>query len=278
MDRLFVGRKIVISLFNLVLLSVFSSCANYTLQSDWKNREITVDGTSNGWNGVLVQPGKEDFRYGIVNDTDNLYLCLSVSNGELKRRVMMQGLVLYFETSGPDAHSFSIRYPIGVQEQLNNIRKRLSDIDEDLRKAVFDNRLSEMDIDTNGSRKTDRRSVKVSTDPEIKMTEDRDSLFYVLKLPLARGSNSTVYLGCKPGDMVRMRLEIPEVAMDPSVRRTNKNTSDGESGGDMPGNRSGNMSGGGHNKMRQKSGSSGDMMDGVQIGIDLQLAVLSTNR
>jgi hypothetical protein len=83
------------------------------LDSHWRDRNIVIDGDNGDWAGPL-QPIAEQHPIlaAAANDGEFLYLVLSTSDAAVRRQILRQGLILWFDPSGGDKKHFGLKFPV----------------------------------------------------------------------------------------------------------------------------------------------------------------------
>jgi len=90
-----------------VLLAIFvlglAGCSyykNYKLDSRPLAKAITIDGKSDDWHGNLYYSEDGQFNMGFLNDQDNLYVCLVVTDRFKRAQIVSRGLTVWFDPKG----------------------------------------------------------------------------------------------------------------------------------------------------------------------------------
>jgi RNA polymerase subunit RPABC4/transcription elongation factor Spt4 len=58
----------------IVVLSLFSGCKSTRFASQWRDRDIIIDGSTSEWAGLIQYPEDSKVGIGVVNDDVYLYL------------------------------------------------------------------------------------------------------------------------------------------------------------------------------------------------------------
>ena len=106
-------KFLLFGVLGLILCLVFVSCENYQSISQWKDKNLVVDGQSGDWLNALTYVEEFNISVGIVHDRDFLYLCAVVENPLVRMRVMRQGLTVWFDPDGGRKKTLGIRFPLG---------------------------------------------------------------------------------------------------------------------------------------------------------------------
>ncbi len=109
MIRLF---RVAFVLPALLLAAVSAAHGKVSLESNWLDREITIDGAMADWQGAMTQV-REGVLVGLFNDEHFLYLCVQSKDFDTSRRAMVLGLMLHLDPKG--GKKLVIQYPIGIQ-------------------------------------------------------------------------------------------------------------------------------------------------------------------
>lgn len=107
------GRYLAFFAIVLLLGPAFADDQN-KIASQWREIEITIDGSSAEWSNSLSYLEKEKLSFGMKNDTSHLYLCLKF-DPQIRRQALMFGFTIWFDPAGKNNKTFGIRFPIGMQ-------------------------------------------------------------------------------------------------------------------------------------------------------------------
>src|SRR5512132_1173632 len=73
------------------------------IESHWRDHEIAIDGDNGDWAGPLAAvDDKHPVTAGAANDGRFLFLVLSTSDAVMRRQIMRQGLIVWFDPAGGD--------------------------------------------------------------------------------------------------------------------------------------------------------------------------------
>jgi hypothetical protein len=256
-----------IILLSLLYLSVLiSGCNNIEFISNWRDREINIDGYDTEWHGSLLSLEKGKMALGICNDKEYLYICSVVSDREIKRQTMRLGLTVWFDADGGADKSFGINFPIGMQgERLPMIERRESggSFDEE---QLFQQMTGEMEII--GPEKDERfKTLAPGTNGiEARLSHSDGRLVYELKIPLAINAQHSYAIKTYTGKEIGIGLEVTAPNMDKIKERKGKNGMPGRGGTPPVG-----MQGGGE---RPRGGSS--MQETLKLWATVKLASAAT--
>ena len=83
-------------LLAVVLVGVLvAGCGSEEVVSVSLDREITVDGDSDDWQGILRFNEDANLSYGLANDDRSMYIVLVVGDRAVRRQIMLAGLFIY---------------------------------------------------------------------------------------------------------------------------------------------------------------------------------------
>jgi hypothetical protein len=107
------------------LILLVSGCNSYELESDWQDREITIDGDDEEWDESRFQIEKEGIVAAAMNDAEFLYICIYPSDRQLSSKIMRQGLTLWLNTEGNKSKDLGVHFPLqnsetGFKKEANN--------------------------------------------------------------------------------------------------------------------------------------------------------------
>lgn len=109
-------RSFFVSLAFIFAITQLAGCKNLELNSHWRDREVTVDGINSEWENSTIYIEDEKILVGVMNDQDFLYISLITGSPALRRQMMGQGFIIWFDPEGGKKKVFGIQYPLGLQE------------------------------------------------------------------------------------------------------------------------------------------------------------------
>lgn len=99
------------------LVLALAACGTIDIASGWRTVEIAVDGRSGDWGGHLRIVEKTPYAIGVLNDGENLFVCLrgdaEAGSGGFER----SGLTVWIDPTGAKQKYLGIRFPIGMDMQ-----------------------------------------------------------------------------------------------------------------------------------------------------------------
>ena len=250
-----------------LLAFLLGGCGGLTLDSNWRDREINVDGIHDEWEGGLTSIEKEHVSVGLLNDDDYVYICLVTRDGDIRRRVIQSGLTLWFDPDGGKDKTFGIRYPLGMIEMGWRMRGRGEERDDETLRENFAESLREIEI--LGPDKDDRRRLNVAgvTGIEIRLRISNEMLVYEAKVPLIQSDQHPFAIGAESGELIGVGLETAK--FDRKAMR--ERMAGGPGGGRRPG---GGMGGGGRGGMGggRRGGGRPQIPEQFKVWASVQLA------
>ena len=223
--------------------------------SQWRDRDVVIDGNNSEWAGPL-QPLEENHPMvmAAMNDGQSLYVVLSASDATVRRQIMRQGLVVWFDPSGGDKKHFGVKFPVGLLPEeaagrgRGGFRRGPGGGRPPDEPGAGDRPQSDQPEPTNrleiyGPQKDDAHSFVSDMAPgiSVKIGQVEGYLVYELKVPLARTGDTPYAIEAKPGALIGFGIETPKIER-PSRERGGGMGGFGGRGGGMGG-RGGGMGG-----------------------------------
>jgi hypothetical protein len=97
-----------------------AGCKSPPLTSQWRDRDIVIDGSPAEWNGLMQAPEDAEVAIGAVNDDAYLYLCLTSDNRETALRILMSGFTVLFENKAKKGARLGIHFPLALAAHEKN--------------------------------------------------------------------------------------------------------------------------------------------------------------
>jgi hypothetical protein len=236
--RVFSGRMIAMSFIVLLLTFMLNGCSNGKLElnSDWRDREITVDGNNADWLGAMIFFEEDNISVGLLNDENFFYICMIAEDQFIRAQVMMQGLALWFDPDGGKKKTFGIKYPVGMQ--ASDLLRDMRGDEQNLERAreVRRRPMNELEILGLGKDEVKKMPIEEARGIEIDIEFSSGMLVYELKVPLIQSELQPYAIGAKAGSSVGLGLETAKMER-PDMRR-------GMSGGRVGGGPTGGIRGG----------------------------------
>src|SRR4051812_20890410 len=216
----------VVTALSTAVISVAAHDKRAHFDSHWATTPIVVDGSPTDWAGPLAPFNDEPLSMAAVNDGDSLYLVLTASDPAVRRQILRQGLIVWFDGGAKDKKKFGVKFPIGAgitAEEMAGHRRGGGGAsgtapdpgtqdpphghpqEPSLEPA---NRLEVL-----GASKDDARSYTADLAPGIavKVGQAEGLLAYELKVPLMPSGDHPYAVGAKPGQPISVGLEMPKL-------------------------------------------------------------------
>jgi uncharacterized membrane protein YgcG len=223
----------------LLYLTALAGCGAMRLNSHWLDRPVNIDGFADDWEGLLTPVGKGAAYVGVMNDSNCMYLCVMTAKAQLQRRLVRQGLLVWFQPQDQDKAPLGIRYPVSVLAVGRTPRSGGPDqVSSDGRPPddrAFTQELRVVEIV--GPSNQDRRRVSIDSIPgvDVKVSGQRDWFVYELRIPLASPDRFPLAIDAKPGETVTVRLESEKPDMRMMGGGGHEGGHGGFGGGGFPG-------------------------------------------
>ena len=96
-----------------LLILILASCASSNFyQSAYQSDPFNPDQVNKEWIGGTYTSPRQEMVYGMTNDESNLYLKLKVVDGRIQRKILMNGLTLWFDTDGKSKKKLGYAFPL----------------------------------------------------------------------------------------------------------------------------------------------------------------------
>ena len=183
------------------------------LTSEWRDRDIRIDGIDEEWRGLTRPVKGHHFAVGFVNDADALYFCLVTKDETTLRQISRLGLILWIDPPAGKKHTFGVRFPVtyGPGRPGRPAGRTTDRADDAPRGEVDAAGFGQREIEILGPGRNDVRSIENgSTGVVARFTVKDDLVVYELKVPLAKGEGAPFAPGAQAGSVVRIGLQTPE--------------------------------------------------------------------
>jgi hypothetical protein len=101
----------IVLLFSFILQG---GCSAHKVACHWRGYDIVANGYENEWQGSPQYYDKRrQVSIRVTNDAEALFLCVSTSDKDLKRRLRMTGLTVWLDPHGGKEQIFGIHLPGG---------------------------------------------------------------------------------------------------------------------------------------------------------------------
>lgn len=244
----FSSRIVAISSILLLFTFLLAGCSKGKLElnSDWRDREITVDGKNTDWLGAMLFFEEDNVSVGLLNDENFLYICMIAEDQFIRSQVMRQGFTLWFDPDGGNEKTFGIKYPVGMQASDLPRGMRRDEQSIDRPRQVPRRQMNELEIHGPGKDEVKKMLIEEAKGIEIDIEFSSGMLVYELKVPLIQSEQHPYAIGAEAGSSIGIGLETakmerPDVRSERSGERMEPGPASGVRGGaggrGMPGGR-----------------------------------------
>lgn len=198
---------------SLLAAALFSSSACSVLQvnSQWKAKDIVINGLADEWKGDLVPVKDKGFSLGVRNDDRFLYVCIVGSTPLLRSMAVSRGMTVWLDPAGGKSTAFGIKFPLGPAAAVpaakpapaapTAVGQRAGG-----RPAPAMNEIIILGPDKDASK---RIAIKDLKGLEIRAAVSQGVFAYELKVPFVVTPEFPYALGSVPGQFVGVGIEIP---------------------------------------------------------------------
>jgi hypothetical protein len=208
------------ALISLLLPGIISlNCNNFELQSQWRDRDITVDGNHVEWEGVLKYSEDERTTVGFFNDDEYLYLCLLSADQQVLMQAMGAGFTVWFEGSGKRDERLTIRFPLGSASISRQDFRRDREKDNPNRIGEFLREQSEMVI-TQDDLKAKLGLLDLDDyGLQAKIGRHLGRMVYEIRVPLQGSDKAPYAINAQAGKTIKIGFELGKLEMPEMERR-----------------------------------------------------------
>ena len=218
--RVFSGRKQALSsiliLFSFLLVGC--SASKLELNSNWRDREITVDGKNDDWLGAMLYFEEDNISVGLLNDENFFYICMIAEDQFIRTQVMRQGFTLWFDPDGGKEKTFGIKYPVGMQ--ANGLPRGMIRDEQSMERSSQTLRRPMIELEILGPGKDEVKKMPIEEAKGIDIHVEFSSgmLIYELKVPLIQSEQHPYAIGAEAGSSIGIGLETSKMERQ-DVRR-----------------------------------------------------------
>ncbi len=180
--RSIIAEVAVTFIASVSILSLYG-CRTMELVSTWKDSELYIDRDSSEWQQSPVEI-EDKISLSVSNDRDYLYLSLTTHDHEIQRKMLLQGLTVWFDREGGKEKRFGIRYPLGLFGRGFGFERSRYDSPESNPRERFDFTQSELEIIGPGEGERQRFPIKGAKGIDVKIDTTGKIFHYRLKVPL----------------------------------------------------------------------------------------------
>ena len=238
-----------------------AGCKSQQFASQWRDRDIAIDGSITEWNGLMQAPEDADVAFGIVNDDAYLYLCLTSANRETALWMLMSGFTVQFENKAKKGARLGVHFPLAPSRApMPFERNGTSEHDPAAMMKRLEGSLGTLALIGPGKNDTLPMATRMAESLGIAVSIKplNQGWAYEIKVPLNRDARFTYAIGMGNDSLIEVTL-----ASDEEARPSDGPSDHGEgmddggvgagAGGGLsgPGGRMGTRGGGLHGSRRQ---------------------------
>ena len=205
-----------ISIIAAFLCSSFLGCNEWTLVSDRKDFDITIDGKDTEWQGRMAQV--ENIYLGICNDDEYLYVCLSATDKVAKAQMLglfRQSFCLWFDPEGKKQRSFGLRISNESPFMNEALVDKLKFIDTAAFNVIANEMMGHMEIEVlRDNYPIAMLSETKGIDVAIGTAMNGRKLIFEFKIPLVKNENHPFAIDADAGKTIGVGLETSRIDMD----------------------------------------------------------------
>jgi len=221
-------------------LALALGCGGREIQSRWRDRPLTVDGSTVEWEGAVRYLPDYKVSVGAMNDGDDLYLTFSTADTRIAMQVLLRGFTVWLDPQG--GNRLGIHFPLGRvgrdgkgrkgdgdaggngEEDRDRDRDRGGwdgpggrlDPDEhpDLGRMVIAYRGPDAEMEILGGGEPQRTPVAKARGIQVSIDSVNEVLVYELRVPLHPGEGGSASLNLAPGGQVGVELRTAEAKFE----------------------------------------------------------------
>lgn len=260
-------------LFVLLILQFISACSSEKYVSNWNEGAIVVDGNQSDWKGKLNYIEDERIAVGAVNDSENLYLCLTTDDRGKIMQLLNLGMTLWIKPDDDRVKTIGIKYPIRSDDfDMRSVRNMQPEGNhEDYLKMLlkdFHVKQNELQIVNEDNYSLYAYPINNGSGISLKLGESMQQLVYEISIPIGDNSSSEFNIDLFQGDNLTVGFETGEFQQPEGNRGSGMS-----GGGSQP---TGGMTGGGRSGMGGRGsmpgGSRPDRSEPIDVELNVTLA------
>ncbi|MCH8020637.1 hypothetical protein IH785_12330 [candidate division KSB1 bacterium] len=198
--------------FIILLSSIGLGCgSSLKLDSQWRDRVISVDGKHEEWQEGMNFVEKENVAVGFFNDEDYLYVSMTTSNRDIQRQFMAMGFAIWFDPDGGKKKEFGILFPVGMMEMGLMMRGRGQSQDIATLRENFKKSLNDLEIFMPGEKEPRRMPVADATGIEVTLGDSHEQLIYEIKVPLHKSEIHPYAIAAKADKPIGIGFETAQL-------------------------------------------------------------------
>ncbi len=203
-------------------------CESKTIESNWAETSVTVDGDSDDWPEHHLHHFEENkLVAGVMNDQNNLYLLFRTNDRVSARRFPFTTTTVWFDATNRKKKDFGISYP-GYSPNGNLERKRPAA--EDLRGGFWESLTEEQKERLQKKRAEMHGMIKVidksrgedelippgeEKGPAVGYSHEKSGVHtFELRIPFGKAEGNRFGVNVEPGDRIALGFELGKGVSD----------------------------------------------------------------
>ncbi|MFH1051903.1 MAG: hypothetical protein V1779_13360 [bacterium] len=202
--------RFTLALFTLSILFL-TNCSTLKIQSTWLEEPIVIDGNTNDWGENLIAIQNENISIGVLNNEKYLYLCLITQEKDIINQVLMNGLIVWFDSKNEKNKNNAIHFPLRT-EPLEMNKKGIRERNEmgkpsEINLDKIKSKLGKAEII--GPDKSQSRIIDLKENKAIEIFLDlkNEILFYEMKVLLNADKRDDFSISADTGKTISICLE-----------------------------------------------------------------------
>ena len=187
--------------------------------SQWRDRDITIDGADPDWDGLTLPVKGQHFSLGVANDGEAIYLCLPTKDRTTKALIARGGLIVWFERTKGKKSPFGVHFPVGLRPEVMDYGRGRGTSPGQQKPPESDERTppevthvgGQDEIEILGPKKDDVMPMPIDRSGIVaRIGVHEDLLVFELKVPFKKGQEPLFGIAGEPGEELRVEVRTPE--------------------------------------------------------------------
>ena len=199
-----------------VALCLCTACKSLQLESQWRDHDITIDGVTTDWDGLMYYPEGSKIGIGVVNDSMYLYLCLTSEDRTIASQILMSGFTVLFGNKAQKEKRFGIHFPLGTKPSGPPSEENGYRGEHDMAAMSARMQASLQTLALIGPGKNDTLPMPImvaeSLGVVVRIKPSREHCVYELKVPLNPDSVCKYAVGAGNDSLLAVTLEICKIS------------------------------------------------------------------
>lgn len=212
-------KKILKCLSINLILGVLAACGTgKNVINNWQEKPLIATGIEKDWGETLMFDSKSKFWYRVSNDDHNLYIMLKMDDESLKRKVLVNGLKVFVDTTNHKKEKFGVHFPIKrnftmeARDDLGERHSKPGDRNPDRMKERLLEELQTIELIGFNNRESDMLMIGESKIRPVVTLDQYNQIIYQLVLPLGcvcrkPGPKTLISIGFIAGNTERPSME-----------------------------------------------------------------------